>query len=75
MTASALLHQGLLSLSQQHPGTDYLATETRLTQYLDLLNRWNGKFNLTAVKDREEQVSKHLLDSLTVASFFGTCWL
>ena len=69
MTASALLHQGLLSLSQQHPGTDYLATETRLTQYLDLLNRWNGKFNLTAVKDREEQVSKHLLDSLTVASF------
>ena len=69
MTASALLHQGLLSLSQQHPGTDYLATETRLTQYLDLLNRWNGKFNLTAVKDREEQVSKHLLDSLTVGSF------
>ncbi len=69
MTASLLLHQGLLSLSQQHPGPDYLATETRLTQYLDLLNRWNGKFNLTAIKDREEQVSKHLLDSLAVAAF------
>ena len=69
MTASLLLHQGLLSLSQQHPGADYLATETRLTQYLDLLNRWNGKFNLTAIKDRQEQVSKHLLDSLAVAAF------
>ena len=69
MTASLLLHQGLLSLSQQHPGADYLATETRLTQYLDLLNRWNGKFNLTAIKDAKEQVSKHLLDSLAVAAF------
>lgn len=69
MTASLLLHQGLLSLSQQHPGADYLATETRLTQYLDLLNRWNGKFNLTAIKDTKEQVSKHLLDSLAVAAF------
>ena len=69
MTASLLLHQGLLSLSQRHPGADYLATETRLTQYLDLLNRWNGKFNLTAIKDAKEQVSKHLLDSLAVAAF------
>ena len=69
MTASLLLHQGLLSLSQQHPGADYLATETRLTQYLNLLNRWNGKFNLTAIKDTKEQVSKHLLDSLAVAAF------
>ena len=69
MTASLLLRQGLVSLSQQHPGADYLATETRLTQYLDLLNRWNGKFNLTAIKDRQEQVSKHLLDSLAVAAF------
>ena len=69
MTASLLLHQGLLSLSQQHPGADYLATEMRLTQYLDLLNRWNGKFNLTAIKDTKEQVSKHLLDSLAVAAF------
>ena len=69
MTASLLLHQGLLSLSQQHPSADYLATETRLTQYLDLLNRWNGKFNLTAIKDTKEQVSKHLLDSLAVAAF------
>ena len=69
MTASLLLHQGLLSLSQQHPGADYLATETRLTRYLDLLNRWNGKFNLTAIKDTKEQVSKHLLDSLAVAAF------
>ena len=69
MTASLLLHQGLRTLSEQHPDADYLATETRLNQYLDLLNRWNGRFNLTAIKDREEQVSKHLLDSLAVAAF------
>ncbi len=33
-------------------------------RYLDLLEEWNGRMNLTAVRDRGEMVEKHLLDSL-----------
>ncbi|NEX15519.1 MAG: 16S rRNA (guanine(527)-N(7))-methyltransferase RsmG [Halochromatium sp.] len=38
----------------------------RLIQYLRLLGRWNQAYNLTAVRDPREQVSRHLLDSLAV---------
>jgi 16S rRNA (guanine527-N7)-methyltransferase len=36
----------------------------RLAQYLDLIQRWNRVYNLTAITDPAEMVSKHLLDSL-----------
>ena len=31
---------------------------------LDLLERWNRRVNLTAIRDRDEMVTVHLLDSL-----------
>ncbi len=34
---------------------------------LDLLERWNRKVNLTAIRDRDEMVTIHLLDSLAAA--------
>ena len=37
-----------------------------LLQYLDLLTRWNKAYNLSAVRDPDEMVSRHLLDSLSV---------
>ena len=41
----------------------------KLAAYLDLLAKWNGTFNLTAIRDRDQMVSHHLLDSLSVARF------
>jgi 16S rRNA (guanine527-N7)-methyltransferase len=43
----------------------------QLIEYLDLLNRWNKSFNLTAIRNPEEMISKHLLDSLAVLPFVG----
>lgn len=37
--------------------------------YLGLLNKWNKAYNLTAVKGLNQQVSLHLLDSLSVLPF------
>ena len=39
----------------------------RLGQLLDELARWNRKVNLTAIRDRDEMVAAHLLDSLVAA--------
>ncbi|HBM08267.1 MAG TPA: 16S rRNA (guanine(527)-N(7))-methyltransferase RsmG, partial [Pseudomonas sp.] len=36
----------------------------QLLAYLTLLNKWNKAYNLTAVRDPAEMVSRHLLDSL-----------
>ena len=43
----------------------------KLIDYLGLLSHWNRAFNLTAVRNPEEMISKHLLDSLAVRAFIG----
>ena len=41
----------------------------RLLEYLALLHRWNGTYNLTAIRDPRQMVVLHLLDSLAMAPF------
>ena len=43
----------------------------RLMQYLDLLVRWNKIHNLTAVRDRDDMVTLHLLDSLALLPYIN----
>ena len=62
MSAGATLASGLaelgLGLSSE--------TRSRLLDYVDLLEKWNKVYNLTAVRGRTEIVIHHLLDSLAV---------
>lgn len=43
--------------------------QQKLIHYIQLIARWNKTFNLTAIRDVEEMVSKHLLDSLAVQPY------
>ena len=45
------------------------AARAQFARYLDLLNKWNQVHNLTAVRDAEEQVSRHVLDCLAVLPY------
>jgi len=40
-----------------------------LTAHLDLLDQWNERMNLTAIRDRPSQITKHVLDSLSVRPY------
>ena len=42
------------------------AAQTRLLQYLALLDKWNKVYNLTAVREPARMVGLHILDSLSV---------
>lgn len=47
-------------------GLEPAALSDALRDYLALLVRWNGTYNLTAIRDPAEMVVKHLLDSLAI---------
>jgi 16S rRNA (guanine527-N7)-methyltransferase len=41
----------------------------RLLDYQALLERWNGTYNLTAIRDPAEMITRHLLDSLAILPY------
>ena len=43
----------------------------QLLSYLDLLEKWNNAYNLTAVRSRSEMLSRHLVESLAISPFIS----
>ena len=41
----------------------------QLLRLLDELDDWNQRMNLTAIRERGQQITKHLLDSLAIQSY------
>lgn len=45
------------------------AQQLLLLEYVALLKKWNGTYNLTALRDEASMISHHILDSLTLLPF------
>jgi 16S rRNA (guanine527-N7)-methyltransferase len=66
-----------LNLGIEQLGLNISDQETvKLQEYLKLLQKWNKVYNLTAIRNPNEMVSHHLLDSLAVLPhIWQGCWL
>ena len=68
--AGQSVHQGVRRLAQLAAAASTLgldvspATLQQLMNYLDLLQRWNKVYNLTALRDPDDMLSRHLIDCL-----------
>ena len=62
MDEHSLLQEGLGAANDT-------AKVKQLTQYLDLLEKWNKAYNLTALRKRTDMVSLHVLDSLAIMTW------
>jgi 16S rRNA (guanine527-N7)-methyltransferase len=59
------LERGIAALGVSLPA----GAVERLLDYQALLARWNATYNLTAIRDPVEMVSRHLVDSLAVLPY------
>ncbi len=61
------LSAGLAELGLDLPAT----AQRQLLAFRDLLLKWNKTYNLTALRDPEQAISHHLLDSLAILPHVG----
>jgi 16S rRNA (guanine527-N7)-methyltransferase len=67
MPANSLNHRQVLEQSLPTLGLSLAADQvTALLDYLALIGKWTKVYNLTAVRDPDEMLTHHLLDSLAV---------
>jgi 16S rRNA (guanine527-N7)-methyltransferase len=67
MSAVEQLSRGLAALGLDLPPD----AQEKLLDYAALLGKWNKVYNLTALRDEEQVISHHLLDSLSVLPHLG----
>ena len=66
-------HAGQLTRGAKEMGIALSDSQAQqLLDYMALLNKWNKAYNLTAVRNPDEMVSRHLLDSLSILPLVGT---
>lgn len=58
------LQQGLNEL-----GCTDITMQDKLWQYLLLLKKWNQVYNLTAIRDLDEMIDHHVLDSIAIKPY------
>jgi len=78
MEAVTTQHAELLKRGAKQLAIDLTNQQQELLLgYLALLVKWNKAYNLTAVRDTTEMVSRHLLDSLSILPYTeqGKYWL
>jgi 16S rRNA (guanine527-N7)-methyltransferase len=63
MTLAPRLAHGIAAIGLTIPPD----TQTLLLRYLGLIQKWNSVHNLTALRDPEAMLVRHLLDSLAIA--------
>ncbi|MEM7400597.1 MAG: 16S rRNA (guanine(527)-N(7))-methyltransferase RsmG [Pseudomonadota bacterium] len=60
----------VLTAGAQQLGLDLNEVQVgQLLQFVELLTKWNKTYNLTAIDDPQEMLSKHILDSLSVSKY------
>lgn len=59
------LQKGLEQLGLEVPN----ATQQKLLAYLQLMLKWNRAYNLTAIRDLDNMIVRHLLDSLSILPY------
>lgn len=64
-TAERVLSKGLAGLEIEIDQQQ----KSQLLQYLKVLEQWNKTFNLTAIRDSNDMVVQHLLDSFAIQPF------
>jgi len=68
MSQADLLAQGIANMGLAVSAE----AQEKLLAYLNLLNKWNKVYNLTAVRDPLEMVTLHLLDSLSILPYINS---
>ncbi|WP_241613379.1 16S rRNA (guanine(527)-N(7))-methyltransferase RsmG [Rosenbergiella epipactidis] len=58
---SKLLNQSAISLTDQQ--------KQQLVAYVELLDKWNKAYNLTSVRDPQQMIVRHIMDSIVVAPY------
>lgn len=67
----ALLSQVLADGIQEMKLDVTAAQQEKLMDYLALMSKWNGVYNLTSLRDPMQMVTHHLLDSLAAVPAFA----
>lgn len=70
MSLDDAVRQGLSALQHAVIEPDARIRE-RIVQYLSLIAKWNQQYNLTAIRNVEDMLYQHILDSLAAVEYIN----